>query len=81
MRAPYGTSFSSVAARPAATPLVVPIKPPNIIAELGLFKPINFAAKGVKIEVIITLTTPVATLKAIISELAPKAEPVTGPTI
>ena len=33
--APYGTSSSLVAARPPATPLVVPISPPKIKAERG----------------------------------------------
>ena len=41
VRAPYGTSFGSVAASPPATPLTVPIKPPKAIAERGLSRPMN----------------------------------------
>jgi glutathione S-transferase len=39
VRAPYGTSFGSVAASPPATPLTVPIKPPKAMAERGLSRP------------------------------------------
>jgi hypothetical protein len=42
---------------------------------------IFFAINGVITVVKIVFTTPVATLMAITSELAPIAEPVTGPTI
>jgi hypothetical protein len=70
-----------VPARPAETPLTVPAKPPKIIAERGVFKPRNPAANGVPTITIIALINPVAILRAITSELAPMAAPVTGPTM
>ena len=45
------------------------------------WKPMYFATHGVAIVTLIDLTTPVAMLRAMTSELAPMAEPVTGPTI
>ena len=40
-----------------------------------------FAKRGVPTVATMVFTTPVAILMAIISELTPKAEPVTGPTM
>ena len=71
----------SVAARPAETPLTVPASPPKTIAERGVLSRRNFAAIGVAIITRIALSTPVAMLNAITSELAPIAAPVTGPTM
>ena len=71
----------STAASPAVTPLVVPIIPPKIIAVSGLFKPIFFAMAGVNNVTSTDFITPIAILMAMISELAPMAVPVTGPTI
>ena len=73
--------MGSVAARPAATPLFVPINPPNTIADLASFRPILFATNGVPIITTIDLTRPAAMLNAITDESAPNAEPVTGPTM
>ena len=47
----------------------------------GLSKPIRDATKGVRIMTRIDLTKPAATLKAMTSLLAFKADPVTGPTM
>lgn len=69
-----------MAARPAAVPLVVPINPPKIIADCGVFNPMYGAIKGVPMVTKIDFTTPAAMLIAMISELAPRAVPVTGPT-
>ena len=63
--APYGTSFGSVAAKPAATPLVVPASPPKIMAAFGLSKPIILAITGVPIVTSIDFATPAAMLMAI----------------
>ena len=41
----------------------------------------NFAAAGVATITMIALMTPVAMLRAMTSELAPMAVPVTGPTM
>ena len=79
--APYGTSFGSVAARPAMTPLLVPIRPPNTIAERGLSSPTALARKGVKTMTRMAFTRPAAMLSAMTSLLAPMAAPVTGPTM
>ena len=73
--------MGSVAARPAATPLVVPISPPKTIADWGLSNPMYFATKGVPIITKIDLTKPAATLNVITVSEAPIASPVTGPTI
>ncbi len=70
-----------MAARPPATPLEVPIRPPKITAERGLFSPISGATKGVATITRIALTRPAAMDSAITSELAPIAAPVTGPTM
>ena len=72
--------MGSTAANPAATPLLVPINPPNTMADLGLSKPIRLANKGVIVITKIDLTRPAAMLKAITSLLAPIAEPLMGPT-
>ena len=66
---------------PALTPLTVPARPPKIIAERGVFRPMKLAATGVPTITMIALTSPVAMLSAITSELAPIAAPVTGPTM
>ena len=63
------------------TPLVVPIMPPKTIAARGVFRPSADAANGVTIITAIAFTSPAAMLSAITSLDAPRAVPVTGPTM
>ena len=70
-----------MAANPPATPLEVPIKPPKITALRGLLRPMYGATNGVATMTRIALINPAAMDKAITSEVAPIAAPVTGPTM
>src|SRR6185295_11820526 len=56
--APQGTSLRSVAARPAETPLTVPARPPNTIAERGVLSTRKRAAMCVPTITMIAFTRP-----------------------
>ena len=76
--APYGTSLGSVAVSPAETPDVEPTIPPYIMAERKLSSLILLASRGVAIITAMDLTTPMAMARAMTSEEAPTALPVTA---
>ena len=57
------------------------MRPPNTIADCGLFNPMKRATSGVPIMTRIDFTSPAATLRVIIASEAPMASPVTGPTM